>query len=63
MSKYKGKMDVKILTATYEQAAEWISQNLKGINIYFLIGGTIGSFTPEELDENFRNITKFLKEG
>ena len=50
MRVYDQIIDVTILTSTYEQVAKWISENKKGINVYCILGSTIGNFSNKELD-------------
>lgn len=49
MASYTDKISVTILTSTYEQAAEWIMKNLEGINVYCILGSTIGNFSMREI--------------
>ena len=45
MSNLKGKIDITILTSTNKDAAEWIAKNTKGVNVYCILGSTIGNFS------------------
>ena len=63
MKKYAGIIDVTILTSTYEEAAEWISENKAGVNVYAILGSTFCNMFDFEIKRTFDSITKYMKNG
>lgn len=54
---------MSIITALFEDGAEWVAKNKKERNIFCILGSTLGGYETTEIEEFFKWLNNYMKKG
>ena len=59
----EGKLNMTIITGTFEEGSEWVAKNKEEKNVFMMFGNTMGNFENHETVEYCKWMGSVLKKG
>ena len=59
----ENKLDMTIITGTFEEGSEWVAKNKTEKNVFLMLGNTMGNFENHEAVEYCKWLGSIMKKG